>query len=89
MPGVKNGRVRIGRRRLSLRRWVPFALLLVGCLLTFTIAVYVALTIDGRARVAFLNSAEGTQQQIEGRLSGYLEVTRAAAALFSSSIGRW
>lgn len=86
MAGVKNGTVQIGRRRLSLRRWVPFALLLVGCLLTFTIALYVALTIDGRARVAFLNSAEGTQQQIEGRLSGYLEVTRAAAALFSSSI---
>jgi signal transduction histidine kinase len=86
MSGVKNRRVHIGRRRLSLRRWVPYALLLVGCFLTFTIALYVALTIDGRARVAFLNSADGTRQQIEGRLSGYLEVTRAAAALFSSSI---
>lgn len=86
MSGVKNRRVHIGRRQLSLRRWVPYALLLVGCFLTFTIALYVALTIDGRARVAFLNNADGTRQQIEGRLSGYLEVTRAAAALFSSSI---
>ena len=86
MSGVKNRRVHIGRRRLSLRRWVPYALLLVGLFLTFTIALYVALTIDGRARVAFLNSVEGTRQQIEGRLSGYLEVTRAAAALLSSSI---
>ena len=35
MSGVKNRRVHIGRRRLSLRRWVPYALLLVGCVQGF------------------------------------------------------
>ncbi|HEY5619089.1 MAG TPA: CHASE domain-containing protein [Vicinamibacterales bacterium] len=82
---VKNRSLHIGRRRLSLRRWVPYAVLLVSCLLTVTIGLYVAITIDARARAPFLNSAEGTRQQIEGRVNTYLEVTRAAAALFASS----
>ena len=81
---VKNRNPDAGQRRLSLRRWVPYALLLLSCLLAVVVALYVAVTIQARARAAFLNSAEGTRQRIEGRVNSYLEVTRAAAALFAS-----
>jgi signal transduction histidine kinase/CheY-like chemotaxis protein len=82
---VKNRGFHIGRPRLPLRRWVPYALLLLSCLLSVAVALYVAVSIQARARAAFLSNAEGTRQQIEGRVNSYLEVTRAAAALFASS----
>ena len=64
---------------------MPYALLLLSCLLSVAVALYVAVSIQARARAAFLSNAEGTRQQIEGRVNSYLEVTRAAAALFASS----
>jgi signal transduction histidine kinase len=81
---VKERNLDAGQRRLSLRRWVPYALLLLSCLLSVAVALYVAVTIESRARAAFLSSAEGTRQRIEGRVNSYLEVTRAAAAVFAS-----
>src|SRR5688572_7910900 len=68
-----------------MRRWVPYSLLVTCCVVTITIALYVAITIDSRASVVFQTSANEISHQIEDRLNNYLEVVRAAAALFACS----
>ena len=80
------------RRRLILRRWVPFGVLAVTCTLSAVASWYVAATLEARQQAdirassaRFLNDADNTRQHIEVRLNTYIEVIRAGAALMAAS----
>ena len=80
------------RRRPILRRWVPFGVLAITCAVSGFASLYVAATTEARrqanavaARARFVNDAENTRQRIDVRLTTYIEVIRAAAALLAAS----
>src|SRR5688500_12881312 len=73
------------RRRLSLRRWVPYALLVLGCQVSLGAAWFVSSTDEARARTAFQAKAQQTRQQIQSGLNAYIEVVRAGTALLAAS----
>ena len=72
------------RRRLPLRRWVPYALLGVGSMLSIGAARFVASTAEARSQATFQANAQETRQQIQVGLSAYLEVVRAGTALIAA-----
>ena len=72
------------RRRLSLRRWVPYALLVLGCQVSIGAAWFVSSTDELRARTAFQARAQQTRQQIQSALNAYIEVVRAGTALLAA-----
>jgi signal transduction histidine kinase/ActR/RegA family two-component response regulator len=70
---------------------VPYAVLIGGCLLTLGIAGYISVTARARTEAdllarhaTFLNDAESTREQLEARVSVYLELLRAGAALLAT-----
>ena len=80
-----------GFLRLAVRRWVPYAVLIGGCLLTLGVAGYISVTARARTEAdllarhaTFLNDAESTREQLEARVSVYLELLRAGAALLAT-----
>lgn len=72
-------------RRLALRRWVPYALLVLVCVLSVAASWYVSSTAEARVRAEFLTDAEETRQQIQVRLNTYFDVVRASSALLAAS----
>jgi signal transduction histidine kinase/CheY-like chemotaxis protein len=73
------------RRRLTLRRWVPYALLVLGCQLSLGAAWFVSSTDEARARTAFQARAQQTRQRIQSALNAYVEVVRTGTALLAAS----
>lgn len=73
------------RRRLPLRRWVPYALLGLGSMLSIGAARVVASTAEAQSQATFQTNAQETRHQIQGGLSAYLEVVRAGTALIAAS----
>jgi CHASE1-domain containing sensor protein len=65
---------------LTLRRWVPYLLLALGCQLSLGAAWFVSSTAEARARTAFQVDAQETRQQIQSGLNAYIEVVRAGTA---------
>ena len=79
-------------RRWVLRRWVPYALFTLACVLSLAATWYVFATTEARIEAAylndrskFLNEAEKTREQIQVRLNTDVELIRAAAALLAAS----
>jgi CHASE1-domain containing sensor protein len=72
-------------RRLSLRAWVPYAVLAITLSLTVVGTAYVVRTNDTRDVLRFRAAAEETQQLIDIRLNTYIELLRAGAALFAAT----
>jgi len=73
------------RRGLSLRPWVPYVLLALGCQLSIGAAWFVSSTDEARARTAFEADAHETRDQIQSGLNAYIEVVRAGTALLAAS----
>jgi signal transduction histidine kinase len=74
-----------GKRQITLRRWVPYGLLLVACALSVYAALYVSTTVEARRRDRFFANAQETRNRIEGRLDTYVQVVRDGTALLSAS----
>ena len=74
-----------GRRRIALRRWVPYLLVAVTCTLAVLAAVYAAASAEYRRQAAFLADADETRHQIQVRLNTYIELVRAGTALLAAS----
>lgn len=72
-------------RRLSLRAWMPYAVLAITLSLTVVGTAYVVRTNDTRDVLRFRAAAEETQQLIDIRLNTYIELLRAGAALFAAT----
>ena len=92
MPMSTERPATLSPRRLALRRWTPYALLVVGCVLSTAASWYVAATARDHIEAEviadetkFKTDAEKTRQQIEFRLATYIEVVRAGAALIGAS----
>ena len=82
----------LSRRRLALRGWMPYFLLVAACGLSLAASWYVSSTARAQTEAEFIadqakfqSDAEKTRQQIEFRLNTYIEVVRAAAALIGAS----
>ncbi len=73
------------RRRLSLRRWVPFAVLALGGTLTAFMVISLSLTEEVRARAAFESDTLETWQNVNSGLERLIEVARVATALLAVS----
>lgn len=80
-----------GFLRLAVRPWVPYAVLIGGCLLTLGVAGYISVTARARTEAdllarhaTFINDAENTREQLEARVNVYLELLRAGAALLAT-----
>ena len=80
-----------GFSRLAVRRWVPFAVLIGGCLLTLGVASYISVAASARTEAdllarhaTFLNDAQNTREQLEARVNVYLELLRAGGALLAT-----
>jgi signal transduction histidine kinase len=79
-------------RRLPLRRWIPYALFLVGCVLSVAASWYVSASARAQQqtefaaeRATFESDAAQIRQQIGFRLGIYMEVVHGAAALIAAS----
>lgn len=79
-------------RRWVLRRWVPYALFALACVLSLAATWYVSSTTEARIEAAYLNDrgkflteAETTRRQIQVRLNTDIELIRAGAALLAAS----
>ncbi len=72
-------------RRIALRPWVPYSLLLLGIALTWLSTQFITATENARAEATVLTEAERTRAHIQERLNTYIEVIRAANALLSAS----
>jgi signal transduction histidine kinase len=75
----------LGRRRIALRRWVPYGLFAVACALSAHAAFYVSSTTETRRREQFVADAQETRNRIETRLRTYVEVVRDGTALLAAS----
>ena len=73
------------RRRLSLRRWVPFAVLALGGTLTAFTVISLSITEEVRARAAFESDTLETWQNVNSGLERLVEVARVATALLAVS----
>ncbi len=71
--------------RLALRPWVPYALLALAAALSFAASSYVASTARDRALAEFRTAAREAAQQIQFRISTYLELVRTGGALLGAS----
>jgi signal transduction histidine kinase len=74
-----------GKRRIALRRWVPYGLFAVACVLSVHAAFYVSSTSETRRREQFVADAQETRNRIEMRLRTYVEVVRDGTALLAAS----
>jgi diguanylate cyclase (GGDEF)-like protein len=84
-PVDSDAKARPPRRKLVLRRWMPYALLLAGCGLAMVASWYVSSTRDALARVEFLRDASTLRRQIEVAVNTHFDVVRAGAALIGAS----
>jgi signal transduction histidine kinase len=73
------------RRRLSLRRWVPFAVLALGGTLTAVTVISLSLTEEVRARAAFESDTLETWHNVNSGLGRVVEVARMSTALLAVS----
>jgi len=73
------------RRRLSLRRWVPFAVLALGGTLTAVTVISLSLTEEVRARAAFESDTLETWHNVNSGLERLVEVARVSTALLAVS----
>jgi signal transduction histidine kinase len=73
------------RRRLSLRRWVPFAVLALGGMLTAFTVISLSLTEEARARAAFESDTLETWKNVNSGLDRLVEVARLSTALLAVS----
>ena len=79
-------------RKWVLRRWVPYALFALACVLSLVASWYVSSATAAQVRAArltdqakFQTEAEKTRQQIQVRLNTNIELIRAGAALLAAS----
>jgi signal transduction histidine kinase/ActR/RegA family two-component response regulator len=79
-------------RRWVLRRWVPYALFVLGCVLSVGASWYVSSATAAQIRAAhlsdqatFIREADRARQQIQVRLDTNVELIRAGAALLAAS----
>ena len=70
--------------RWALRRWVPYTLLLAGCLLSAAASFYVWSTEQIRLRTQFVSDAARARYQIRAALETQFDVVRTGAALLSA-----
>jgi signal transduction histidine kinase len=75
----------VGKRQITLRRWVPYPFFVIACALSAYAAYYVSSTAEERRRDQFFADAQETRQRIEGRLGTYVQVVRDGTALLSAS----
>ena len=68
-----------------MRRSVPYALLIIACLLSLGATWYVTATTEAQERATFLTDAAETRHEVQARLDTYIEVIRAGAALLGAS----
>jgi signal transduction histidine kinase len=73
------------RRRIALRRWVPYGLLAVACALSAYAAFYVSSTAEERRGNQFFADAQETRNRLQTRLGTYVEVVRHGTALLAAS----
>ena len=73
------------RRKLSLRRWVPFAVLALGGTLTAFTVISLSLTEEVRARAAFESDTLETWHNVNSGLERVVEVARVSTALLAVS----
>jgi CHASE1-domain containing sensor protein len=73
------------RRRLSLRRWIPFAVLALGTTLTAAAVISLSVTEEARASAAFESDAFDTWHNVDSGLDRVVEVARVATALLAAS----
>ena len=69
------------RRYFSLRPWVPYGLLVAGCLLSAGAAWYVSSTEEAHEAAEIDAEAKRINQQIENEFNEYVEVVRASTAM--------
>jgi signal transduction histidine kinase len=74
-----------GKRRIALRRWVPYGLFVIGCALSAYAAFYVSSTAEERRRDQFFADAQETRNRLQTRLGTYVEVVRHGTALLAAS----
>lgn len=75
----------LGKRQITLRRWVPYGILVVACALSVYAAYYVSTTMEERRRDQFFADAQETRRRIEARLDTYVQVVRDGTALLAAS----
>mgnify|MGYP000117790133 CR=1 FL=1 len=69
----------------GLRQWLPYGVLLVGLLVTGVEAYRNTLMVESQAKVRFDAAVETTRVWLERRMDRYIDVLRAARALFAAS----
>ena len=72
---------------MPLGRWVPFAVLTLGCTVTAFAVVALSVTEEARARAAFESAALETRNNMQSGLDGVVEVGHVATALLTVSPG--
>lgn len=85
MAAMKEVKQPTMRRRLSLRRWVPFAVLALGGTLTAVTVISLSLTEEVRARAAFESDTLETWHNVNSGLERLVEVARVSTALLAVS----
>jgi len=73
------------RRRLSLRRWVPFAVLVLGGTITAVTVISLCLADEVRARAAFESDTLETWHNVNSGVERIVEVARVSTALLAVS----
>jgi signal transduction histidine kinase len=73
------------RRRPYLRQWVPFTVLVLGCVLTATAVTTIATRQEVATANAFLADTVAVQRVTQVQLDTVVAVTHAAAALLAAS----
>ena len=73
------------RRRPYLRQWVPFTVLVLGCVLTATAVTTIATRQEVATANAFLADTVAVQRVTQVQLDTLVAVTHAAAALLAAS----
>jgi signal transduction histidine kinase/ActR/RegA family two-component response regulator len=72
-------------RRFLLRRWVPYAVLSSGLILTLLLAYYVTRTTRAGEELRLATVVDESRHLVQIRLDTYVELLRAGAALFAAS----
>jgi signal transduction histidine kinase/ActR/RegA family two-component response regulator len=72
-------------RRFLLRRWLPYAVLSAGSLLTVALTYYVTRTTRAGEELRLGTVVDEARHLVEIRLDTYVELLRAGAALFAAS----
>jgi signal transduction histidine kinase/CheY-like chemotaxis protein len=72
-------------RRFLLRRWVPYSVLSSGLILTLLLTYYVTRTTRAGEELRLATVVDESRHLVQIRLDTYVELLRAAAALFAAS----